>query len=278
MNYRHAFHAGNFADVMKHAVFAWLIERLHAKDKPLTILDTHAGVGRYDLHGVEARKTGEAEHGVLRVWDDPHPTLAPWRRVLAGLNREGGPPRYYPGSPEIARKLARREDRIILAEMHREDAQALARLFAGDPRISVIAGDGYQVLKAKLPPPSRRGLVLVDPPFERDDEFQRLARGLVQAHRRFASGQYLLWYPIKDRTPVAAFHADLIASGIRRIMIAEWLLRADDDATRLNGCGLVLVNPPWQSERTIAALLKHLARRCATDEAGRARVETLVPE
>jgi 23S rRNA (adenine2030-N6)-methyltransferase len=278
MNYRHAYHAGNFADVVKHAVFAWLIERLQDKDTPLLILDTHAGVGRYDLHGVEAQKTGEAEHGVLRVWDDPYPALAPWRRVVAGLNRDGLAPRYYPGSPEIARKLARHIDQIVLAELHRDDARALARMFASDPRITVIAGDGYQALKTKLPPPSRRGLVLIDPPFERDDEFVQLMRGLRQAHRRFASGQYLLWYPIKSRAQVAEFHAALAASGIRRIIVAELLLHFDDDPGRLNGTGLVLVNPPWQSERTILALLKHLARRFAAEQPGRARVETLVPE
>jgi 23S rRNA (adenine2030-N6)-methyltransferase len=278
MNYRHAFHAGNFADVVKHAVFALLIERLKDKDTPFTILDTHAGVGRYDLHGAQAQRTGEYHDGLLRVWDDPHPALAPWRRVVAALNRDGGEPRYYPGSPEFARRLARRDDRIILVEQHPEEARRLARLFASDPRITVVAGDGYQTLKSRLPPEPRRGLVLIDPPFERTDEYARLERSLRHAHRRFASGLYLIWYPIKDRAPVAVFHEKLAASGIRRIAIAELLLRTDDDPARLNGCGLVLVNPPWLIEATIEKLLVHLRKRFAAGAAGRVRCDTLAPE
>jgi 23S rRNA (adenine2030-N6)-methyltransferase len=278
VNYRHAYHAGNFADVVKHAALALVLEHLAAKDKPFAVLDTHAGIGRYDLAAIEAEKTGEYRDGILNVLDRPHPALAPYLRVVAALNPQGGPePRFYPGSPELIVRLTRPQDRIQLVELHPEDAAALATTYAGDPRIAVYGEDGYAALKALLPPQPRRGLVLIDPPFEVTDEFTRLARGLRHAHRRFATGIYLLWYPIKARAPVAAFHGELAQGDIRRIAVAELLLRPDDDPERLNGCGLVIVNPPWRLTETLAELLQWLRSRLAP-QAGRARVEMIVPE
>jgi 23S rRNA (adenine2030-N6)-methyltransferase len=254
-----------------------VLEHLAAKDKPFAVLDTHAGIGRYDLAAIEAEKTGEYRDGILKVLDRPHPALAPYLRVVAALNAPGAEPRIYPGSPELIAHLTRPQDRIQLVELHPEDAAALASAYAGDPRIAVYGEDGYAALKALLPPQPRRGLVLIDPPFEVTDEFARLARGLRHAHRRFATGIYLLWYPIKARAPVAAFHGELAQGDIRRIAVAELLLRPDDDPERLNGCGLVIVNPPWQLTQTLAELLQWLRSRLAP-QAGRARVETLVPE
>jgi 23S rRNA (adenine2030-N6)-methyltransferase len=278
VNYRHAYHAGNFADVVKHAALALVLEHLAAKDKPFAVLDTHAGIGRYDLAAIEAEKTGEYRDGILKVLDRPHPALAPYLRVVAALNAPGqAEPRFYPGSPELIARLARPQDRIQLVELHPDDAAALAESYAGDRRVAVYGEDGYAALKALLPPQPRRGLVLIDPPFEVTDEFDRLARGLRHAHRRFATGIYLLWYPIKARAPVAAFHAELAQGDVRRITVAELLLRPADDPERLNGCGLVIVNPPWQLAATLAELLEWLRGRLAP-QSGRVRVETLVPE
>lgn len=282
MNYRHAYHAGNFADVVKHATLALLIEHLKAKDAPFCVLDTHAGVGRYDLSSVEAQKTGEFRDGVLRLLARDPATLPaelePYLAVVRALNQGRPGLRWYPGSPRLALDLLRPQDRLVLLELHPEDARTLAALFAGDARVDVHNTDGYIGLKAFLPPKPRRGLVLVDPPFERKDEFTRLARGLRQAHRRWATGQYLLWYPIKDRPPVRAFHDELKAAGIARILIAEFLLRPATDPERLNGCGLVLVNPPWRMDATLAALLPKLAPVLGAARGGGAHVDWLVPE
>jgi 23S rRNA (adenine2030-N6)-methyltransferase len=282
MNYRHAYHAGNFADVVKHATLALLIERLKAKDAPFCVIDTHAGVGRYDLSSAEAQKTGEFRDGVLRLIEsDPKALpaeLAPYLSVVRALNRGSTGLRWYPGSPRLALDLLRPHDRLVLLELHPEDARKLGSLFAGDARVSVHNADGYTGLKAFLPPKPRRGLVLVDPPFEHKDEFTRLARGVRHAHRRWATGQFLLWYPIKARPAVAAFHEELTASGIVRILIAELLLRPATDPERLNGCGLVLVNPPWRMDATLLALLPKLAELFGAARGAGARVEWLVPE
>jgi 23S rRNA (adenine2030-N6)-methyltransferase len=280
MNYRHAFHAGNFADVVKHATLALLIERLKAKDTPFCVVDTHAGIGRYDLSAVEAQKTGEFAGGIAKLLEAPVKSLPgelePYLSVVRAMNKGLANLRWYPGSPRLALDLLRPQDRLALFELHPEDAATLAQLFAGDKRVKVSNQDGYVALKSYLPPKERRGLVLVDPPFEKDDEFARLARGLRQAHRRFASGQYLLWYPIKVRAPVAEFHDALKDSGIARILFAEFLLRPATDPDRLNGCGLVLVNPPWRVDTTLRALLEGLAR--LLDARGGVTVDWLVPE
>ena len=257
MNYRHAFHAGNFADVFKHAAFALIIEYLKRKPAPFAVVDTHAGLGRYDLAAVEAEKTGEWRQGIGRVLDLPQrpPGLAPLLKVLAAANDgETSSPRWYPGSPRIARTLLRKRDRLWCAELHPEDARVLMREFRGDGQVVARQMDGYEALRAWLPPPERRGVVLVDPPFEQRDEFKFLLKGLKDGYRRFETGVFVLWYPIKDRAPTEAFHQALGNSGIRRILAAELLLRPPTDPTRLNGCGLIVVNPPWRLDRDLAEL------------------------
>ncbi len=285
MNYRHAYHAGNFADVVKHAVLALLVERLKTKDSAFCVLDTHAGIGRYDLRSGPAQKTGEFRSGILRLLErdsrslpaELKPYLGAVRALNGGAQFSAGALRWYPGSPRLVRSLMRRQDKLTLLELHPEDAASLTELFARDRQVTVRQADGYIGLKALLPPPERRGLVLIDPPFEKRDEFERLAKGLRQAYRRWATGQYLLWYPIKDRPPVEAFHAALKAASIPRILVIEFLLRPADDAERLNGCGLILVNPPWKADEVLSALLPALAG-ILTDGEGSTRVEWLVPE
>ena len=284
MNYRHGFHAGNFADVLKHAVLALALDRLAAKAAPFFCLDSHAGGARYDLAGEEAMRTGEARDGILRVVDDtlPPTALRPYLGVVRGLNEPGGPVLRYPGSPWIMRRMTRPQDRMLFCEMHPDALRELRRATAGDRRIELRQADGWIALKSDLPPPERRGLVLVDPPFEARDEHARLARGLRHAHRRFATGVLLGWYPIKARAPVDAMLADIVASGMRRVAVVELLVRApardDDEAPRLAGCGLVVVNPPWTMMETLAAAMPWLAVRLVREPGGGHRVETLVGE
>ena len=283
MNYRHAFHAGNFADVVKHAVLALILEHLGRKPAPVFVLDTHAGAGRHDLASDAARRTGEADGGIVRVLaaltgGEPPPVLAAYLATVTRLNEgNGGAPRWYPGSPRVARALMRPGDRLVLAEAHPEDAATLKREFAGDAQVAAHQRDGYLALKAFLPPPERRGLVLIDPPYEDAGEAGRLVAGLQAAHRRWPTGVYALWYPIKERPWVWRLHDALAATGIPRQLVVELTIRPEDDFRRLNGCGLVVVNPPWRLDESLRELLPWL-RGALADRDGGWRVDWLVPE
>ncbi len=238
MNYRHAFHAGNFGDCLKHAMLVWLLRAMQGKPAPVFVLDTHAGAGRYDLAAGPAERTGEWRAGIARLLDDPPPPLADY----VGLVRTLG---LYPGSPWLIRSLLRPDDRLACCELHPEDAAALRRLFRRDDQVGVHQRDAWEALGALLPPTQRRGLILIDPPYEAHDEFDRVLDGLQRGYRRFASGVFAAWYPIKHRAPVRAFHAGLVASGVRDVVAAEMWLREPVDPARLNGCGLAVVNPPF---------------------------------
>ena len=269
MNYRHAFHAGNFADCMKHALLVWLVQAMARKPKPFMVLDTHAGTGAYDLGALEAQRTGEAGGGILRlqgrVGEDgsspPALALAGYLSLVTSLG-------LYPGSPAIVQALLRPEDRLVCCELHPEDFAVLRRRFARTPGVSVHLRDGYEAMIALLPPPERRGLILIDPPYESPDEFSILAARLRAAHARFGTGVYAAWYPIKGRAPVRAFHTAIQASGMRDIVAAELLLREPVDAARLNGCGLLVINPPWQFETGAATILAALLAQLGTGEPG----------
>lgn len=275
MNYRHAFHAGNHADVLKHATLTRVLQYMLEKPKPFLFLDTHAGIGRYDLDARPARRTGEADDGIRRLWALPR-VPAPLKTYLSLVRKlNHGDLRWYPGSPAIARLLLRPEDRIELCELHPQDAQALKRATAGDKRVNVRRENGYHALKALLPPPERRGVILVDPPYEVPDEAEQMVRGFVQAHRRFATGTYLFWYPIKDRGPVDTLHAKLAETGARRQLVAELCLRPPDSPETLNGSGLVIVNPPFGLESWLDEVLSILS---ATFNAKERSVRWLVPE
>ena len=268
MNYRHAFHAANFADVVKHAALALLVERLKEKDTAFAALDLFAGAGVYDLEDAAARKTAEAEGGLFRLWPPPRigpegelgALLSPWLGVVAALNggAAGRRPRLYPGSPELLRRLLRPQDRLVLAELQPDEAAALKRRYARDPQVAVHLRDGFEALPALVPPEERRGLVLLDPPFEQPDEPQRLVRALRRAWRRWPTGIYLLWYPLKDPADSGAWLEALRPALPRPLLQAEITLFDALPAWRLNGCGLLLLNPPWRFEATLAALLGRL--------------------
>jgi 23S rRNA (adenine2030-N6)-methyltransferase len=264
MNYRHGYHAGNFADVLKHTALCELLRLLTAKDKKLFVLDTHAGAGGYDLGGSLARRTGEAETGIVRLAAAPRAGMpaagARYLAAVAAYDRKfgpaGGKPRRYPGSPRLVRAALRPGDRFIACELHPEEALALKREFAGDRAVEVRQADGYKALKALLPPVERRALVLIDPPFEVADEYERLLRALRQGVRRFATGCYAVWYPIKDEM-AAAFVRDLAAF---RPLILK--LRLDGIAQgKLAACGLAVINPPWRFEEAMREALPWIAEK-----------------
>ncbi|MBI1245045.1 MAG: 23S rRNA (adenine(2030)-N(6))-methyltransferase RlmJ [Alphaproteobacteria bacterium] len=277
MNYRHAFHAGNFADVAKHVALCLLVARLAEKEKPFFVLDTHAGLGEYDLLADPASRTGEWTHGIARIFAraDAPPELAGYLAAVRALNPDGTL-RWYPGSPRLIAGALRPGDRLVANELHGEDAHTLARTFARETGIEVRDGDGYVAIKAALPPRERRGLVFVDPPFERKDEFAALARALRQGLRRFATGTFAAWYPIKDRVSCDAFVADMADGRIARVSVAEFLMRPADDPKRLAGCGLLFVNAPFGFE----ARLERAWNWCADalGAAGGMRIENLVGE
>ena len=258
MNYRHGFHAGNFADCVKHALLVWLVRALQRKEKPAFFLDTHAGRGRYDLESAEARRTGEWREGIALLRADPDPALAEY---LGAVERLG----LYPGSPRLIRGLMRPADRLACCELHPEDAAALKREFAGDPTVAVHRRDGWEALGALLPPPERRGLTFIDPPFEAEDEFSRLAAGLHHARRRFPTGAIAAWYPIKTRARVRQFHAALQENGFGGALAAEFWRRAPLDPARLNGSGLIIVNPPFGFTEAAPTLLGALHARLARE-------------
>ena len=282
MNYRHAYHAGNFADVVKHIVLALVIDRLRQKDTAFRVIDTHAGVGLYDLSADAAVRTGEWHDGIGRLLGPdaaPLPPavaalIAPYIDIVRALNPPGAL-RRYPGSPWLARQLLRPQDRLVVNELHPEDAGQLRQLFARDAQTRVLELDGWTALKALLPPKERRGVILIDPPFEAPRELDRLADGLAAAVARFATGIFVLWYPIKGPKPVAAFHRRLVADGHARLLAIELLLGPSHDTERLNGCGLVVLNPPYQLDASLAPVLSSLSERFARSTGGHASIEWL---
>ncbi len=248
MNYRHAYHAGNFADCVKHALLLELLRAMQRKPKPFLVLDTHAGIGRYDLTLGPAEKTGEWRGGIARVLAAKHPALAEYTSLVERLG-------LYPGSPAIAAAVLRGYDRLVACELHPEDAAALKREFNHMPGVSVHERDGFEALRAFLPPPEKRALILIDPPFEQPDEFQTITKNVVMAHNKFKTGVFAAWYPIKHRAPVRNFFESIKQTGIRDVIAVEFLRSAPVDPLRLNGSGLLILNPPYGFSETAMPML-----------------------
>jgi 23S rRNA (adenine2030-N6)-methyltransferase len=269
MNYRHIYHAGNFADVLKHAILARLIRYAQNKDKAFRVLDTHAGIGLYDLSSEEAQKTGEWIDGIGRLLDADFPAdaaelLQPYLSAVRELNPKGGI-KLYPGSPKLSRMLFRPQDRLSAMELHPDDYARLSRLFEGDYQVRVTELDGWLALGAHLPPKEKRGVVLVDPPFEEEGEYDRLVKGLHGAYRRFSGGTYCLWYPLKKGAPIKRFHEDLQALEIPKMLCTELTVKSDRETTGLNGSGLIIVNPPFTLKDELHVLLPALKTVLAQD-------------
>ncbi|MEP7241770.1 MAG: 23S rRNA (adenine(2030)-N(6))-methyltransferase RlmJ [Devosia sp.] len=278
MNYRHAFHAGGFTDVVKHIVLTRLVEYLKLKPAAFRVIDTHAGIGRYSLTGEEAKRSPEWQDGIARLLKAELPERAtalvrPYLEVVEAENPNATLARY-PGSPLIARKLFRTQDRLSALELHPADYRKLRDLFEGDVQVRVTELDGWLALNAYVPPKEKRGLVLVDPPFEEPGEWTRLVDGLAKAHRKWATGLYALWYPLKEPREVNAFVSDLKATGIARVLRAE-LLVAAPMAGRLYGTGMIVVNPPFTLEAELKVVLPALAKVLGASNGGSHRVEWL---
>jgi 23S rRNA (adenine2030-N6)-methyltransferase len=271
MNYRHAFHAGNFADCMKHALLVWLLRAMAQKPAGFFVLDTHAGRGRYSLDVGPAALTGEWRGGIGRLLDDPPTELLDYVSMV----RQCG---LYPGSPALIAAMLRPQDRLACCELQPDEFAALKRGFRGDDRVAVHHRDAWEALGALLPPRERRALVLVDPPYEPLDDFSRMAERLCSGHGRFPSGVFAAWYPIKHRARVRDFFTSLRETGVRDIVAAELLLR-EPDAARLNGCGLAVINPPFRFELEAPQILLALLERLGNGEPGAGVVlERLVDE
>jgi 23S rRNA (adenine2030-N6)-methyltransferase len=269
LSYRHAFHAGNHADVLKHAVLALILDYLVQKDKPCWYVDTHAGAGSYSLADAFAQQNAEFATGIERLWSRRTQPPAPLRAYLAAVAavNAGAQLRHYPGSPRLAAHLLRPQDRLVLFELHPQDRQLLARRFADDHRVRIDDGDGFDGLKAVLPPPSRRGLVLIDPPYELKEDYRRVPAALRDAHRRFATGIYMVWYPLLARPESARLARQLAALGLGPSLSAELRVRAPVGEFGLYGSGVFVLNPPWQLADQLEQLLPLLRERLGEDGA-----------
>ena len=279
MNYRHAFHAGSFADVLKHVVLVRTILHLLKKETPFRVIETHAGAGRYDLSGDKAARTNEWRSGIGRLVERPlegeaAALIEPYLSLVRAAN-SGGALTSYPGSPLIARALLRPQDRMIFCELHPEERAALIGVTSRDRRAKVVAIDGWAGLKAYVPPKERRGLVLIDPPFEAADEFARLEAGLQEAHSRWATGILLAWYPIKEPRETQAFARRLARSGIAKILRIELAVAAHRPGERLAGCGMIAINPPWILECEMSVVIPQLAKALARQGSGNYRIDFL---
>jgi 23S rRNA (adenine2030-N6)-methyltransferase len=263
MNYRHSFHAGNSADVAKHSLLIALVRALQLKDSALTLIDTHAGCGLYDLHGDEAERTGEAAGGVLRAFADANPLLDDYRAAVRAVN-EGPEPRLYPGSPRTLAQLLRPQDGLILNEKHPEDAYALRGAMRGTPS-AVHERDAYELWLAMLPTRTPRGLVVVDPPYEQTDERARITATLAAAHRKWSHGVTVIWYPLKDRAAHLRWKDKLRRIGIPKFLCVEhWLYDADQPGL-YNGAGLFIINPPYAFTQDLPPLLEALRAALAPE-------------
>jgi 23S rRNA (adenine2030-N6)-methyltransferase len=285
MNYRHHYHAGNFADVMKHALFVLLARQLQGKETGILILDTHAGRGGYDLglasRGDSRERRPEWPGGIGRLWGAPAAdgALEDYLGLVRAFNRSAGGaagPRYYPGSPVLSLRLARPQDRMAFCELHPEDHAALRRSLSGERNVSVHAMDGYAALKAMLPPRERRALVLIDAPFEARDEWARIAAALRDGLGRFPSGVYAIWYPLTARAGTGELFRKLGGLKLPPTLAAE--LSINPGAAGIEGCGLLILNPPWRFEQKAAPLLEELAGRLALAPGAQARLLWLVRE
>lgn len=279
MNYRHAYHAGNHADVLKHAVLARVMEHMKKKAKPFRVIDAHAGIGLYDLAGVEAGKTAEWEGGIGKMAapfaPEAEALLAPYRAVIAALNPGGGV-RLYPGSPELMLRLMREADRMIANELHPQDAIALERQYIHDPRVDVTSMDAGTCLKSRLPPPERRGVILIDPPYEVKNEAEKAVRMMIDGLHRFAQGVYLLWYPLKADQTAEAILAQVTALGVPATLKVEMRVREAFTGGGLAGSGLIVMNTPWKLDQDLKLLVPALAHRLGLGRWGQGTVEWLV--
>lgn len=279
LSYRHSYHAGNHADVLKHVVLSLVIDAFKEKEKPFLYLDTHSGAGRYLLQSEHAEKTGEYIDGISKIWqsNDIPESLASYFSVLRYYNRNEKL-KYYPGSPLIAKNLLREQDKLIMSELHSSDYPLLRQEFNKDKRAKVLREDGFQQLKSKLPPESRRGLILIDPSYEIKTDYQLVAKNLVEGYKRFATGSYLIWYPVVSRTQTQRMISSIIATGIRRILQIELSVRPDNTQKGMTASGMIVINPHWKLQTQMQNIMPWLHAKLDTNQQGSYKVELLVDE
>jgi 23S rRNA (adenine2030-N6)-methyltransferase len=260
MNYRHSFHAGNFADAFKHIILIALIKSLQRKDTPFCYLDTHAGIGLYDLLTESTQKSKEYENGISKILtaENCPPLITEYISCIQQFNPNQL--QFYPGSPEIVKYFLRPQDRMVLCELHPEDYQTLKKRYPHHKQIAIHHQDGYLGLKAFLPPKEKRGLILIDPPYEQTNEFSQLFSSLLSALKRFENGVYAIWYPIKNREAIARFYRELKEKISRPLLISELTIYPDDISSRLNGCGMIIVNPPFQLDIQLNEIIPWLRK------------------
>ena len=278
LSYRHGFHAGNFADVLKHSLLTLTINALKQKDKPFVYIDTHAGAGKYSFKSEFSQKTGEYEQGIGRVWTASQPPEE-IKDYLSAVRAEntGKSLVRYPGSPQLVRRLIRSQDRMQLSELHGKDYDSLHQLFATDKQVSVVKEDGLERLSKKLPPIQKRGLILIDPSYEVKSDYNKVVDALQNAHRHFATGVYGLWYPVIDRAVTDRMLQRLQATGISKQLRIEHCVALDGALRGMTGSGMLFINPPWQLQSHAEILLPWLNQVMA-DGQGSWKVEWLVPE
>ncbi len=277
LSYRHSFHAGNYADVLKHIVQVEILSHLVIKDKPFTYIDTHSGAGLYSLSSEQATKTAEFSEGIGKLNKSDWPELESYFKIINSLNADGELA-VYPGSPRIAQHFMRKKDRAWLFELHPADFKMLEQSFGKDKRFIVKAEDGYEQLIALLPPMSKRGFVLIDPSYEIKSEYDRVVETLIKAHRRFTTGTYALWYPVVDRSRINRLEKKLIESGIKRIQLFELGQQKDTIERGMTSAGMIVINPPWTLFGKMKELLPRLATVLGRDDVPIFRCEELVGE
>lgn len=279
LSYRHSFHAGNFADVLKHTVQSLIIESLKQKPKPFVYHDTHSAAGRYDLRDEKSQKTGEYKEGIARLWhrNDIPELMHPYIDTVEALNPNGDL-KYYPGSPMVAKGLIGHANRLELTELHPTDIKLLRQEFAGDRKVRIEQVDGYKGLNGKMPPAQRRALVLIDPPYELKTEHDDAIRGIKDAHKKFATGIYALWYPMVSRAQVNRFCQKFADQDIRNILRIEMCVKQDTNEFGMTGSGMIIVNPPWKLEQQMKELLPWLTKQLKQDDTAHFTIEWLVEE
>ncbi|MCH1919877.1 23S rRNA (adenine(2030)-N(6))-methyltransferase RlmJ [Shewanella sp. A3A] len=260
LSYRHGFHAGNYADVLKHAVLLQTLQLMYKKDKPLVYIDTHAGAGGYSLEDEFSQKTGEYLDGVACLWQatDLPESLQMYLDNVRHFNGNDDELVQYPGSPAMVDMNLREQDRMVLHELHSTEQEMLADYFFGDKQVQIVNGDGLKGLLAAVPPLERRGVVLIDPSYEIKSDYDTVADTIIKAHRKFATGVYLLWYPVVDRERTEGMLQQLKDSGIRRQLRIEQSVRADSNEFGMTGAGMWVINPPWQLDTHAEAMLQYL--------------------
>lgn len=278
LSYRHSFHAGNHADVVKHIVQSLILTSLQHKDKPFVYHDTHSGVGRYDLTHEWSEKTGEYKQGIARLWQqaDVPEDIQSYLASITALN-QGDELRYYPGSPRVARAHLRPQDRMVLTELHPSDYPLLEQEFHRDRQVAIFKEDGFARLKASLPPKERRGLVLIDPPYELAKEYRDVINAIAQSYKRWATGIYAIWYPVVNRCDIEDMIEGLQGLGIRKILQIELGVSPDTNERGMTASGMIVINPPWKLESQMATILPFLKQAIAP-ATGHYKVEWIVPE